>query len=62
MVMLGCAFRQVNATRRMHSRRGSECKAMLNPLLSCYHTTGDAVTGVSGGIGFHVVGLCMIAC
>jgi len=55
--MLGCAFRQVNATRRMHSRRGSECKAMLN-----YHTTGDAVTAVSGGIGFHVVGLCMIAC
>ena len=32
---------------------------MLNPLLFCYHTTGDAVPGVSGGIGFHVVGLCM---
>jgi hypothetical protein len=27
----------------------------LNPLLFGYHTTGDAVTGVSGGIGFHVV-------
>ncbi len=32
---------------------------MLNPLLFGYHTTGDAVTGVSGRIGFHVVRLGM---
>ncbi len=32
---------------------------MSNPLLFCYYTTGDAVTGVSGRIGFHVVVLGM---
>src|SRR5258706_11923351 len=30
-----------------------------NFLLICYHTTSDAVPGVPGRIGFHVVSLCM---
>ncbi len=32
---------------------------MANSLLFYYHSTGDAVTGVSSRIGFHVVGLGM---
>ena len=36
-----------------------KCSAHVEFLRFCYHATGDAVTGVSSGIGFHVVGLGM---
>jgi hypothetical protein len=29
----------------------------FSPLLLCYHSTGNAITGISGGIGLHIVGM-----
>ena len=43
--------------KAIYRRLPSQLPRCLNPLLFCYHTTGDAVPGVSGGIGFHVVSL-----
>ena len=32
-------------------------KRCFNPLLFCNHTTGAAITAVSSGISFHVIGV-----
>ena len=45
---------QHSSSPKWRNAKGNRC---LNPLLLGYHTTGDAVTGVSGGIGFHIIRL-----
>ena len=52
-------FGEGEASSQSLASRCAKCSVDVEFLRFCYHATGDAVTGVSSGIGFHVVGLGM---